>query len=110
MRGWAAENSLPFQRTYAHTVLVAADQLGAAILFGRDDVTISSLCGLVRRMGRGDKQARNLVYLGLALRDWQIGLLRTAGRALERFWPGHYEGAMAADIRRGLRAVAILGD
>lgn len=99
---------MSFERTYVHTVLVAADQLGAAVLFNRDDITISSLCGLVRRMGRGDKQARNLVYLGLALRDWQIGFLRVTGRALERFWPRHCEKAIAADIVRGKTALAIL--
>lgn len=99
---------MSFQRSYVHTVLVAIDQTAAAVLFNRDDVTISSLCGLVRRMDRGDKQARNLVYLGLALRDWQIGFLRFTGAALEKFWPGHCEAAIKADIARGERAQTIL--
>ena len=101
---------MSFQRSYVHTVLVAIDQLGAALLFNRDDTTISSLCGLTRRMDRGDKAARNLIYLRLALRDWQIGFLRTTGRALERFWPGHCEAAIKADIQRGQRVLAILAE
>lgn len=101
---------MSFRRTYVHTVLVAIDQTGAAVLFNRDDITISSLCGLTRRMDKGDKVARNLIYLGLALRDWQIGFCRITGRALEWLSPGHCEGAIASDIQRGRSALTILAE
>lgn len=101
---------MSFQRTYVHTVLVAIDQTAAAVLFNRDDVTISSLCGLVRRMDAGNHTADFTLHVALQLRPWQIGFLRFTGTALEKFWPGHCEGAISSDVARGARAQAILAE
>lgn len=99
---------MSFARTYAHTCLVALDMFGASILFNRDDVTISSLCGLVRRMDRHDEIARHLIRIGLALREWQIGFLRYVGAWLEDISPGHCEAAIKGDINRASRTLAAL--
>lgn len=101
---------MSFQRSYVHTVLVAIDQTAAAVLFNRDDVTISSLCGLVRRMDAGNHTADFTLHVALQLRPWQIGFLRFTGMALEKFWPGHCEGAISSDVARGARAQAILAE
>lgn len=101
---------MSFQRTYVHTVLVAIDQTAAAVLFNRDDVTISSLCGLVRRMDAGIHVAGFTLRVALGLRPWQLGFLRLTGTALEKFWPGHCEAAIKADIARGERAQTILAN
>lgn len=99
---------MSFQHTYLHTICVGLDDFWAGVLFNRDDTTISSLCGLVRRMDRGDRAARNAILIALLMRAWQINLLRVIGRALEFVRPGHCEAAIAADIERAGRTHALL--
>lgn len=94
--------------TYLKTTAVGFDMWCAGIFFDQDDVTVSSICGLVRRMDKGDKTARNLVMFTLQLHDWQIGACRKIGAQLERYWPGHCEAAIAADILRAKRAISLL--
>lgn len=87
--------------TYLHTVAVGVDDLAAAVFLGRNDMTISTACDLVRKMDRGNKAARDLVLLTFGFHDWQISALRRIGAGLERFWPGHCNRARLADIARG---------
>ena len=100
---------MSFQRTYLHTLAVAVDDLGAAVLFNRDDVTISSLCGLYRRSTAGDPRAAAVLAV-MGLKGWQTGFLRLVGDGLERILPGHCERAIGADILRGQAMVALLED
>lgn len=100
---------MSFQRTYLHTLAVATDDLLAALLFNRDDVTISSLCGLYRRATGGDPRA-TAVLAAMDLKGWQRTFLRVVGNGLERILPGHCERAVGADILRGQAMVALLED
>lgn len=95
---------MSFARTYAHTVLVGLDDLGAAILFNRDDVTISSLCGLQRRADAGKDQR----IQWLDLHGWQVGFLRGLWYVLEWIKRGHCEAAITADRARGASMQALL--
>ena len=99
---------MSFERTYAHTLLIALDDLGAAILFNRDDLCVSSLCGLQRRADSGDVPALAAV-LSLGLRPWQASLLRRIGAGLEWLSPGHCEASIAGDIERGDAMRSLLG-
>lgn len=114
---------MSFQRTYLHTALVALDDFGAAVFFNRDDVTISSLCGLVRRFDVKrsatsanpgvsaqalSQSAANALLRLMGLRDWQISALRVIGAGLELIRSGHCERAIAADIQRSQQAVTLL--
>lgn len=94
--------------TYLHTVAVGVDDLAAAVLLGRNDMTISTACDLVRKMDGGNRAARDLVLLIFGFHDWQISALRRIGAGLERFWPGHCNRARLADIQRGSDSAALL--
>ena len=100
---------MAWTRTYLHTLAVAIDDAAAAVLFNRDDVTISSLCGLYRRSRAGDARAA-AVLAAMGLKGWQRTFLRLVGDGLERILPGHCARAIAADILRGQAMVALLED
>ncbi len=91
---------MTWARTYTHTVAIAIDDLGAALLFDLDDTTISALCGVQRRSDAGDARATSALAT-LHLKPWQRGFLRVVGRALEWIRPGHCERAIIADLARG---------
>lgn len=75
---------------YLHTVAIGFDQLGAAILFNRNDLTISSLSGLVL----------NNNYTQLNLNKYQIFFLKGIGKSLNLFFKNHTSGAIVADNAR----------
>ncbi len=91
---------MTWARTYTHTLAVALDDLGAAILFDLDDTTISALCGVQRRSDAGDARATAALDT-LRLKPWQHAFLRAVGRGLERIRPGHCQRAIVADLARG---------
>jgi hypothetical protein len=93
---------MSWDKTYSHTVLLGLDRLGAAVIFNEPDITISSLCWIVRA-GSTDMVAR------LNLHDWQLVALRGIGDGLEYFWPGHCERARTGDLETSARARALLG-
>lgn len=105
---------MTFQRTYAHTSLIAFDQFCAAMIFNRADITVSSLCwivlaanGNVKSVPRSNDAANALNSLDLS--NWQLELLEAIGeRFLELFWPGHCVGAARSDRDRGGSAVSLL--
>lgn len=84
--------------TYFKAVMLAVDDLGAAILLNRNDLCISAACGLVRT-GHAS---------GLQLHAWQRIFLKGVGAALDFFWPGHCEGAIGGDINRANSTLALL--
>lgn len=87
-------------QTYLHTVAVGLDEFTSSLLLNRNDLTISSACGLIRR---GPAAAAPM-----QLHEWQTAPLRAIGSALEYFWPGHCEGAIANDILRAKSTLALL--
>lgn len=96
-----------FAKTYAHTLLIALDDLGAAVFFNRNDVTISSLCWLQRAADAGDPD-RAAKLATLALRPWQHGFLRRVGAGLEWISAGHCVRARDADMARGKSMAGLL--
>lgn len=98
---------MSFSGTYAHTFLIALDQTGAAVLFNRNDATISSLCHLQLETDAGNADAA-AKHATLNLHPWQVWFLRHVGAGLEWKWPGHCARAAAADIARAESTKAIL--
>ena len=91
---------MSFQRTYLHTLAVAIDDAAAAVLFNRDDVTISALCGIERFARQGHAGAAGRLET-LKLYRWQGWLLRGTGNVLEALFPGHLLRAILSDRLRG---------
>lgn len=87
-------------QTYLRTAAVGFDEFVAALLLDRNDLTISSACGLVRR---GPAAAAPM-----QLHEWQVVFLRVVGAALDYFFPGHCEGAIRSDISRANSSLMIL--
>lgn len=93
---------MSWDRTYSHVVLLGFDRLGAAIIFNEPDITISSLCWIVRD-GSSDMVARLKLY------GWQRLLLGAIGAGLEHFWPGHCIAARTGDLDTSARSRFLLG-
>lgn len=93
--------------TYSHSVAIGVDQLGAAVLFNRPGLTISSLCRIVELADKGVTPFPDRLAF-LTLSDWQIELLRWLGKKLDGRWPGHCEGARIGDLARADAAIALL--
>lgn len=92
--------------TYLYTVLLAIDRFGAAILFNRADITISSLCWIYLNRTIDPITIRS--YRTLNLYGWQAGFLGATGTALERISPGHCARARISDIETGQSAMGLL--
>lgn len=82
---------MSFENTYVYSILIALDDFGAALLFNRNDCTISSLC----RLAQLDKLAP------LKLSAWQVSFLKRLAPMLDRMQANHCEIARLEDIRRG---------
>lgn len=93
---------MSWDKTYTHTLALALDRAAAAVFFNEPDITISSLCWVVRS---GSVTAN----AALKLYGWQAFALRAIGRALEYFWPGHCARARTGDIDTSTRSRALLG-
>ena len=85
--------------TYSHSVLIGLDQFAAAVIFNRNDVTVSALCRVMQLADAGAPEF-NARLDGLKLSHWQIWLLRKLAIALDRLQPGHCESARIADLVR----------
>lgn len=82
---------MSWQGTWTYIVARAADVFTASVIWKRDDVTVSSLCGLELRAGtKGDPTMQRL------------------GRFLNRLQANHCELAIAADIARAQGAIKLL--
>lgn len=93
--------------TWSNRVLIALDQLAAAIFFNRDDVCVSSLCRVVQNADAGvrDFPAR---LASLKLKPWQIDFLRWLAPKLDKMEPGHCEKSLQSDIARADATKALL--
>lgn len=99
---------MSWDKTYSHTVLLALDRLGAALIFNEPDITISSLCWIVRNATKYRIAEVALPKLKLAV--WQKFALVWIGNGLEYFWPGHCEAARQGDLQTGANARSLLSD
>lgn len=90
---------MSWDKTYSHTLLIALDQLGAAIFFNRPDLTISTLCDLV--------MTGQAAPLKLAL--WQLEFLAWLGPKLNRLQKNHCPQARLGDIQRAKSTLTLLG-
>lgn len=99
---------MSWDRTYSHTVALAVDRFAAALVYNQPDITISSLCWIVRN-GEKLKIAEDALLV-LKLSKWQHRSLVLIGNGLERFFPGHCEAARRGDLLTGQRARSLLSD
>lgn len=86
--------------SYLHTVGVAVDEFAAALFFNRADLTISSMCYIVRQ-----GTTAQLVFLKPS--PAQRAVLLAIGAGLEFFWPGHCKAAWASDLSRAAGVLAV---
>lgn len=96
--------------TYSYRVLVGLDRLGAALLFNRDDITISTLCGLVQLAdgARPDRKRAFRLVLSFGLHPVQLWALRQLSWVLDRIQPCHCQRAIDGDVRTAKSVVAML--
>lgn len=99
---------MSWDKTYSHTVALGVDRLGAALIFNQPDITISSLCWIVRNAAHLKIAEDALPVLKLA--PWQSWLLWRIGDGLEYFWPGHCEQARLGDLQTGEKSRKLLSD
>ena len=92
---------MSWDQTYSHTVALAIDRFGAAILFNEPDITISSLCWIAQTKAPGLEE--------LKLSKWQHELLQDIGAVLEHYWPGHCAAARQGDLDANARTRQLLG-
>lgn len=88
--------------TYFRKQALELDRSLAVLFFNQQDITVSSLCWLVRTYPSVKVQAR------VPLHGRQVWLLRKIGNGLEYFWPGHCVAAREADIARARQMQASL--
>lgn len=93
---------MSWDKTYSHTVALGFDRLGAALIFNEPDITISSLCWIVRESSPAQVEK-------LKLSEWQLWLLWQIGNGLEHFWPGHCAAARQGDLDTTARSRVLLG-
>lgn len=90
---------MAWDTTYTHTVLIGLDQLGAAILFNRNDLTISTMCDMV---AKGDDAS-------LKLQGWQRAFLKRLGPVLNKIQADHCAQARVGDEGRATSTLSVLG-
>ncbi len=90
---------MTWSKTYSHNVLIALDCLGAALLFNRNDVTISTLCRIVQL---SDAKAAHAAWQlsALGLRPCQVTFLRWLGPFLDDLQKNHCAEALQGDVQR----------
>lgn len=91
---------MSWDKTYTHTVLIAADQFAAAVFFNRPDLTISTMCWMVME----GKDAT------LKLSKMQRAFLAWLGPQLNKYWPNHCAEARDGDIKRAKNTLTSLGE
>jgi len=101
--GVLLEADMSWDIAYSHTLALAVDRLGAALVFNQPDITISSLCWIVRQV-----HSEEMVQW-LKLYWWQLWLLWRIGDFLEYFWPGHCADARLGDLDTSQRSRVLLG-
>lgn len=96
--------------TYAYRVLIGLDRLGAALLFNRNDITISTLCGLVQLAdsARPDRRKAFRLVLSFGLHPVQLWLLRQLTYVLDKIQRNHCQLAICGDVQTAQSIVAML--
>lgn len=91
---------MAFGGTYAYRVLIGLDRLGAALLFNRNDITISTLCGLVQLAdsARPDRKRAFRLVLSFGLHPAQLWLLRQLSYVLDKIQTDHCQLAICGDL------------
>lgn len=98
--------------TYAYRVLIGLDRWGAALLFNRNDITISTLCGLVQLADSAQperKKAFRLV-LSFGLHPVQMWLLRQLSYVLDKIQTNHCQLAIQGDLETAQSILDMLKD
>ena len=90
---------MSFSKTYTHTVLIGLDQFGAAVIFNRNDLTISTMCDMVMK---GNDAS-------LELHGWQRAFLKMLGPRLNRIQADHCGQARLGDEQRAKLTLQVLG-
>lgn len=96
--------------TYAYRVLIGLDRLGAALLFNRNDITISTLCGLVQLAdsARPDRKHAFRLVLSFGLHPVQLWLLRQLSYVLDKIQADHCQLAIGGDVQTAQSIVTML--
>lgn len=81
---------MSFDNTYTHSVLIGLDMFGAALMFNRNDLTISTMCDMVMK---GDDAS-------LKLHGSQRAFLAWLGPVLNKIQANHCAEARQGDIER----------
>lgn len=107
------------KKPYWLTLLLALDRFGAALLFNRPDLTISTLCWMVltvegsRRNPVSPTPPLLMVAWGMLRAidpyPWQCVVLRLIGRGLEWLSPGHCNRARVSDMALLIATAQLLG-
>lgn len=92
---------------YWLVLLLGLDRFGAAVFFNRPDITISSLCWIVRYALQDDVIAIQALST-LKLYKWQHWILLKLSSVLEWIQPGHCFGARATDIETAQSVLNLL--
>lgn len=94
--------------TYSHTLALALDRAAAAVFFNRPDITISSLCWIVRN--RVSNPIAGHAYSLCKFSGWQTKLLQWIGAGLEFIAKGHCAAARDSDLAVSNSVLALLGE
>lgn len=111
---------MSWNRTYSHTLALGVDRFAAAVVFNQADITVSSLCWIVRKydtvMTKPVGSALTPLDLSalsafkmMNLYGWQVETLRWLGIGLEACFAGHCAAARDGDISTSERARILLG-
>lgn len=96
-------------KTYPYWIvlLLALDRFGAAIVFNRPDITISTLCWIVLYATQGDPIAVEALTI-LNLYGWQHWILKQIASGLEWMFPGHCIQSRATDLETSQSTINLL--
>lgn len=98
--------------TYAYRVLIGLDRWGAALLFNRNDITISTLCGLVQLAdsARPERKKAFRLVLSFGLHPVQMWLLRQLSYVLDKIQTNHCQLAIQGDLETAQSILDMLKD
>lgn len=96
--------------TYSYRALIGLDRLGAALLFNRNDITISTLCGLVQLAdsARPDRKRAFRLVLSFGLHPVQLWFLRQLSHVLDAIQPNHCQLAIQGDLATSRSVIDML--
>lgn len=81
---------MSWSNTYSHTLAIAVDMATASVFWNKEDITVSSLCGLALRANRSTSFPGRL------------------GAILNKIQTNHCELAIQADLTRAQAIITLL--